>query len=255
MSFIDAIILGIVEGFTEFLPISSTAHLVLTSRLLGLETSEFIKTFEIAIQLGAIAAVIYLYRKTLFTKWELNKKILIAFLPTAFIGLAFYRLLKNILLENHLISVYALLIGGIAIIVFELMHKEKEGDVADLDAISYPKAMLIGIFQSIAIIPGVSRSAATVLGGMSIGIKRKTIVEFSFLLAIPTMIAATTLDLVRSIEEFSKADLQNLGVGFTVSFVTALIGISFLLKYIQNNDFKSFGLYRIIIALGFLFFV
>lgn len=247
------IILGIIEGFTEFLPISSTAHLVLTSKLLRLETSEFLKSFEISIQLGAIASIIFLYWKTLISKWNLNAKIITAFVPTAIVGLIFYKLVKSVLLENYLISVYALFIGGIVLLLFELFYREKESDIKELTDISYRQAVAIGLFQSISIIPGVSRAAATILGGMTMGIKRKTIVEFSFLLAIPTMIAATGLDLIKSADVFSRADIFNLGVGFVVSLITAMISVKFLLKFVQDHNFISFGIYRIIIAI--LFFI
>jgi undecaprenyl-diphosphatase len=255
MSFIDSIILGLVEGFTEFLPISSTAHLILTSKLIGLETSEFLKSFEIAIQLGAIASVIFLYWKTLVTKWELNKKIVAAFIPTAIIGLIFYKLIKSVLLENYLVSVYALIIGGAVLIIFELLHKEEESHIENLAEITYSKAVAIGLFQSISIIPGVSRAASTILGGMILGIKRRTIVEFSFLLAIPTMAAATGLDLIKSGNTFSKSDFLSLGVGFIVSFIMATLSIKLLLRFVQNHNFTAFGIYRIILGLGFLFFV
>ena len=251
MTIFDSVILGIVEGLTEFLPISSTAHLILTAKLLELETTDFLKSFEIVIQLGAIASVIFLYWKTLITKWDLNKKIIAAFIPTAVIGLVFYSLVKDVFLENYLISVYTLLIGGIVLIIFEFFHKE--GDTKELENISYKQALMIGSFQSISIIPGVSRAAATILGGMFVGISRKTVVEFSFLLAIPTVAAATGLDLVQSISSFSGANFISLGIGFLVSFIMATISIKFLLKFIQNHNFISFGIYRILLALGFLF--
>ncbi len=253
MTLIQTVVLGIIEGLTEFLPISSTAHLVLASKLLNLKTSDFLKSFEISIQLGAICSVIFLYWRTLISKWELNKKIITAFIPTAVAGLFFYKLVKNILLENYFISIYALLFGGIAIILFELLHKEKEGSIGELSNITYGKAVVIGLFQSIAIIPGVSRAAATILGGMIMGIKRKTMVEFSFLLAIPTMAAATGLDLTKSVNSFSSSDFLSFSLGFAVSFITAILSIKFLLKFIQNNNFTYFGVYRIILALSFLF--
>ncbi len=250
MGFFETIILGVVEGFTEFLPISSTAHLILTARVLGLETTEFLKSFEIIIQLGAISAVVFLYWRTLVSNWELNKKILAAFLPTALIGLAFYSLIKSVLLENYMISVIALAVGGLALIIFEKYHTESIGEFED---ITYKKALIIGLFQSIAIIPGVSRAAATIVGGLLLGLKRRTIVEFSFLLAIPTMAAATGLDLIKSAGTFSSDDFLSLAVGFVISFATATLSIKFLLRFIQNHNFTSFGIYRIVLALAFLF--
>ena len=254
MTFFDSIILGVVEGLTEFLPISSTAHLVLTSKLLNLESTGFLKSFEIVIQFGAILAVVFVYWRTLISRWELNKKILMAFLPTAIIGLVFYKLVKDIFLDNYLISVWALAIGGLLIIVFELWYRTENAKILELENITYKQAFVIGLFQSIAIIPGVSRAAATILGGMFVGVKRRTIVEFSFLLAIPTMVAATGLDLIKSANLFSQADFISLGVGFVVSFITAILGIKFLLKFIQSHNFTSFGIYRIILALGFILF-
>lgn len=254
MILFQVIILGIIEGLTEFLPISSTAHLVLTSKLLHLETSNFLKSFEISIQLGAIASVVFLYGKTLISKWNLNTKIVTAFIPTAIIGFIFYKIVKSVLLENYLISVYALFFGGMALIIFELFYREKESDIKELTDISYKQAVAIGLFQSISIIPGVSRAAATILGGMIVGIKRKTIVEFSFLLAIPTMVAATGLDFLKSVDVFSRTDISHIGVGFVVSFITAMISVKLLLRFVQNHNFTPFGIYRIIIAILFLIF-
>ena len=243
-----------IEGLTEFLPISSTAHLVLASKLLHLRTSDFLKSFEISIQLGAIASIAFLYWKTLISKWHLNAKIITAFVPTAIIGLAFYKLVKSVLLENYLISVYALFFGGIALVIFELFYREKESNIKELTDISYKQALAIGLFQSISIIPGVSRAAATILGGIIVGIKRKTIVEFSFLLAIPTMAGATGLDLIKSADSFSRIDVLHLGVGFAVSFIMATVSVKLLLRFIQSHSFISFGIYRIIIAILFLIF-
>lgn len=252
MTFLDTIILGAIEGFTEFLPVSSTAHLILASKLLKLENSEFLKSFEISIQLGAILAVAVLYRKMILSKLELNKKIMTAFIPAAFIGLAFYGVVKGFFFDNHLVSVYALLIGGLAIVLFEFFHKEKGAGSEELDRLSYKKAAAIGFFQSIAVIPGVSRAAATILGGMFLGLNRKSAIEFSFLLALPTMAGATGLDLIKSAGDFSNIDFLNLAVGFSISFLTALTGMKFLLRFIQNHNFTAFGFYRIIIALFFL---
>ena len=253
MTFFQTIILGIVEGFTEFLPISSTAHLILTSRLLGVETSEFLKSFEIAIQLGAIASVVVLYWSTFLKDWATNKKIIVAFLPTAVVGAVFYSFIRNTLLASPLVSIYALLFGGVFIIIFEWLHKEKPAYASNLSEISYKKSFLIGCAQSLAVIPGVSRAAATILGGLALGISRKTIVEFSFLLAVPTMLAATVLDLSKNYTLFNYSDWQYLAIGFATSFVVAILTIKFLLNFIKTNDFKLFGIYRILLAVIFLF--
>jgi len=253
MDLFHAIILGLVEGITEFLPISSTGHLMLSARLLGLSQTDFLKSFEIAIQLGAILAVVALYARTVFTNWEVIKRIIVAFIPTGILGLLFYKIVKTYLLGSNAVVVWSLLIGGAILIIFELWHKEREGSVKDLAELTYPQALLIGLFQSVAMVPGVSRAAATIVGGLILGVSRTAIVEFSFLLAIPTMAAATALDLFKNISLFSASQLDFLAVGFVTAFIAAIIAIKFLLKFIQNHTFIPFGIYRIIIALIFLF--
>lgn len=251
---IDSIILGIIEGITEFLPISSTGHLILASRLLNLSQTEFLKTFEIAIQLGAIFSVVFLYWKTIFKDMEAIKRIFVAFLPTAVIGLLLYKIFKQYFF-NETVVVASLFIGGILLIIFEMFHKEKEGAESEISQISYKKSFLIGLFQSISIIPGVSRAAATIIGGLSLGIKRKTIVEFSFLLAVPTMLSATAYDLVKSSPSFTSSDLSSLAIGFITSFIVALFTVRWLIKYIQKNNFIPFGMYRIIVAVLFFLII
>jgi len=251
MSILQSIILGIIEGITEFLPISSTGHLILTADLLKLDHTNFLKTFEISIQLGAILAVVVLYWKKLTTSLEIWKKIIAAFIPTAILGLIFYKIIKTYLMGNNVVVLWALFLGGIVLIVFELFHKEKDIAAADLDKISYKKAISIGFFQSIAMIPGVSRSAATIIGGLAIGLNRKTIVEFSFLLAIPTMAAATGLDLLKNASSFTLNEFYMLAVGFVISFIVALVAIKWLLSFIQKHSFIAFGVYRVVVALVF----
>ena len=250
MDFLQPIILGIVEGVTEFLPISSTGHLILTSRLLGLKQTEFLKSFEIAIQLGAILSIVFLYWKSLLIKWEVVKKVAAAFLPTAIIGVIFYKIFKSVLLNENIV-LWALFLGGIFLIVFEFFYKEREKDIEEISSISYFQSFLIGIFQSIAIVPGVSRAAATIIGGLILGLKRKTIVEFSFLLAVPTMLAATGFDLANNINQFSFEQIDFLIVGFITSFVVAILSVKFLLYFIKKHNFVSFGVYRIILAVLF----
>lgn len=259
MTIFHGLLLGLIEGLTEFLPISSTAHLVLAGEWLRLPSSEFLKTFEISIQLGAILAVVVLYWKKIWSSGKLIGKIIAAFIPTAIIGLIFYKIVKNYLLDNNYIIAGALLLGGIILILFEKYYSRKnkaklgqynavEKDIKD---ISYGQATAIGFFQSLAIIPGVSRAAATIIGGLALGISRKNIVEFSFLLAIPTMAAATGLDLYKSRAALSVLgghDLLVWGIGFAVAFLTAIIGIKFFIKFIQKNDFAPFGWYRIVLG-------
>ncbi len=253
MNMLQALIFGIVEGITEFLPISSTGHLMLTARLLQVPQSEFIKSFEIAIQLGAILSVIVLYWGLLVRGREIWSRLLVAFLPAALIGAVMYKLIKKYLLANNEVVLWSLFIGGLFLIIFELFHREKDSAVSELSAISYPQALIIGLFQSVAMIPGVSRAAATIIGGLAVGLKRKTIVEFSFLLAIPTMLAATAWDFLKSAQVFHREQLVFLSTGFIVSFVVSIIAIKFLLTFIKRHSFVSFGIYRMAVALVFWF--
>ncbi len=255
MDTFSAFILGIVEGVSEFLPISSTGHLILTSNLLGISQTEFVKTFEIAIQLGAIISVIVLYWKKFLMNFAVLKRVFAAFLPTAIIGFIFYKFIKNYLLSSSSIVLWSLFLGGVFLIVFELLHKDKSNASSDVASISYKQAILIGIFQAIAVIPGVSRSAATIIGGLILGLRRDVIVEFSFLLAVPTMLAATLLDLYKNADSFTQSEFSLLGIGFVTSFIVAIFAIKFLISFIKKYSFISFGVYRILIALIFWFVV
>lgn len=255
MDFFHAIILGIIEGVTEFLPISSTGHLILASKILGLPSTEFLKSFMVAIQLGAILAVVVLYWRSFFVKFEILKKIIVAFLPTAALGLIFYKIVKQFLLGNEAGVLWALFLGGVFLIIFEWKYSEKPDAVEEVEKITWQQALLIGVFQSAAIIPGVSRAAATIVGGLLLGLKRKTIVEFSFLLAVPTMIAATGFDLLKSGGNFSLGEFGLLALGFVFSFITALAAIKFFLNFIKNRSFIIFGVYRIILAALFWFLI
>lgn len=254
MTIFESIILGMVEGLTEFLPVSSTAHLILTSRLLHLASTDFLKTFEISIQLGAITAVAILYGKTLLKHWDVNKRIFMAFLPTALLGFLLYPVFRT-LLEGYGIILWALLAGGIFLIWFEKKYREKESAADDLSQISYRQAVLIGIFQVVSIIPGVSRAAASIVSGMILGLKRKTAVEFSFLLALPTMAAATGYDLLKNAASFSGGQFLTLAIGFVVSTIAALLAMSFLIRFIKNYSFRFFGVYRIVIFLIWVLFI
>jgi len=245
---LHAILLGIVEGVTEFLPISSTAHLILASRALGLAESEFLKSFEIIIQLGAILSVVVLYWKR-FLDFEVLKKLVVAVFPTGVIGLTVYKAIKGYLMGNLAVVLITLVVGGIALIVFERFQERDDRDV-DFREITYRKAFLIGLFQAIAVIPGVSRSAATIVGGSLLGVSKRTIVEFSFMLAVPTMLAATGLELLKN-RAAIDGNFPVLAVGFVVSFITAIIAIKSFLGYIKKRDFSMFGWYRIALAIVF----
>jgi len=251
VSELQAIILGIVEGLSEFLPISSTGHLVLTSHALGIEDTEFVKTFEIVIQLGAILSVVALYWRSLLVNWSIMKRIIVAFIPTAILGLFFYKIIKEHLLGNPTIVVWALALGGLFLIIFELLHKEKADAAKKVEELSYRQAALIGLSQTFAFVPGVSRSASTIVGGLMMNISRTTVVEMSFLLAVPTMAAATGLDLIKSGLSFSSDQALVLALGFVTSFIVALASIKFLLKFIKHHTFIGFGIYRVVIALAY----
>ncbi len=254
MTFFDAIILGIVEGITEFLPVSSTGHLILTGKLLGLANSDFLTSFEIAIQLGAILAIVFLYWRKLLVDRGLVLRVLAAFVPTAVIGLLVHGLAKTYLLGNAKVVLISLFVGGIILILFEWWYgrqAETEIRIEHADGspiITYQQAVIVGIAQSLAIIPGVSRAAATVVGGLALGLPRKTIVEFSFLLAIPTMAAATGLDLIKTSAVFSGAEWLLLATGFIVSAIVALVAVKWLLHFIAHHNFMIFGWYRIVVA-------
>ncbi|MDD2681221.1 MAG: undecaprenyl-diphosphatase UppP [Patescibacteria group bacterium] len=253
MTILHSLIFGLVEGITEFLPISSTAHLIITSKLLGLPESTTLSSFLIAIQLGAILSVAVLYTKTILKNPKLILKIAAAFIPTAIIGLLAYKLVKDYLLESLLTIAIALLLGGIILIVLEKYFARRKAKISEteesLEQLSYSQAAIIGVCQALAVVPGVSRSAATIMGGLALKISRKNIVEFSFLLALPTMLAATALDLYKSPPNLNGSELIIWSIGLIVAFITATLGIRFFLRYIKKHDFQIFGWYRIILGL------
>ncbi|MBY0110450.1 undecaprenyl-diphosphate phosphatase [Patescibacteria group bacterium] len=254
MTPLDSVILGVVEGITEFLPISSTGHLILTAELLGLAPTEFLKSYEIVIQLGAIAAVVFLYWRS-FLDLEVLKRITAAFIPTAVIGFLLYSFIKDYLFESMEVILASLFLGGVALIALELFHKEKDDAHKDVKDITYRQAFFIGLIQTLAVIPGVSRSGATIVGGLLLGVSRVAIVEFSFLLAVPTIAAATGYDLLRNSHVFTENDFLLLAIGFVVSFLVAIVAIKFLLNFIRNYTFIPFGIYRILLALVFFFVI
>jgi len=253
---LHALILSFVDGMTEFLPISSTGHMILVSHILKLQQTEFLKSFEIIIQLGAILAAVFLYWKRL-TNTKIWPQIFVAFLPAAGVGFVFYKLIKEILIGNSLVTVIALLLGGIAFILVEVWHKKSKGnEVATIEQITLKNAFIIGLFQSVSVIPGVSRAGATILGALMLKTNRKTAAEFSFILAVPTMFAATALDVVKTQLSFTQSEIITLLIGLIGSFIFATIAIKFLIKYLSNHDFIPFGVYRIIVAiLYFLIFI
>lgn len=252
-----AFILGIVEGITEFLPVSSTGHLILASSMLSF-TGEKAKVFDIFIQLGAIFAVVWLYKSRIFSLMkdlgssESNKfigNLFTAFLPAAVIGLLVHSWIKAYLF-NNLTVVAALIVGGLLIIVIERVIKSPK--ISDLDRISPRLALCVGLAQIASLFPGVSRSGATIMGGLVVGLDRKTATEFSFFLAIPTMFAATLFDLLKSIKDLGILDTPVFATGFIVSFLSALLVIKGFLRFVAMHNFTVFAYYRIIFGIFIL---
>ncbi len=261
MSIFEIIILGIVEGLTEFLPISSTAHIDIVRILFSIPPSDFIKSFEIIIQLGAILAVVVLYARKVFSSLVYIRNLIIAFIPTGIIGFILYKLIKSFLLGNVLIAAMALLVGGIIILIFENKVGKNNIDEnisgSDISNMSFKQLIILGLAQALAVIPGVSRSGAVIIAGRSMKINRALITEFSFLLAVPTMLSAVVYDIYKSGFSFSSSEWGTIIIGFLVSFIVALIVIKWFLAYIRKHDFKIFGWYRIILGtllLVFLYF-
>lgn len=257
MSIFQAIVIAIVEGITEFLPVSSTGHMIVTSSFLGIEKETFTKLFEVVIQLGAILAVVILYYKKFFnfSRWQFYTKLIVAVIPALIFGALFSKKIKG-LMESNLTVAISLLAGGIVLLFVDGLFKKPKYD-RDMD-ITYPRAFTIGLWQVLAMIPGVSRSAASIIGGMQQGLTRKLAAEFSFFLAVPTMFAATAKDLYDWYKEkgtLSAEETKLLVIGNVVAFVVALIAIKFFISYLQKHGFKLFGWYRIIAGSVLLFLV
>jgi undecaprenyl-diphosphatase len=253
MTIIQAIILSIVEGLTEFLPISSTAHLVLVSKILKISQTDFVKSFEIIVQLGAILAVIVMYFKELVTNYRLWYKVILAFLPSVFVGFFLFDLIKDRLIGNGLITAVMLVVGGLVFIFIDKIITFKNTYLVTIDTLRSKQLLSIGLFQCVAMVPGVSRAAASIFGGLIVGLNKNEATKFSFFLAVPTMLAATTLDLFKSSVVFTQHDMLLLSVGLAGSFFTALLAIKSLIKFVQKHTFLPFGVYRIVIGLLWLF--
>jgi undecaprenyl-diphosphatase len=253
MILLHSLILGLVEGFTEFLPISSTGHMVLVSHFLNIPESVTLSTFEIVVQVGAIGAVIVLYFKKLF-ETEIIKKLIIAFIPTGIIGLLVFPHIK-VWLQSSLLVAFTMLIGGILILVIENWYEKKldNSEIKETKNITYYQAFLLGIYQAIAVIPGISRSGAMIVGGLTMKLPRKILTEFTFLLAVPTMIIATLYTIYKKHSELAFDSLTPIIFGTIISFVVALIVVRYFLNYIRSHSFKIFGWYRIIFGIILLF--
>ena len=249
MNIVQALIISFVEGVTEFLPISSTAHQVLISNILSITQTGFVKNFEIIIQLGAILAVVVLYWRKFLVDMKLLKNLFVALVPALGVGFFFFSFIKNVLIGNYIVSLIALIAGGIALIVVEKYFEKRKKETFDMNKLTYKDSFIIGVFQSISVVPGVSRAAATINGGMFTGLTRESATEFSFLLAVPTMAAATALDIFKSRSELMGANFTLLTIGFIGAFVFALLTIKFLIGYVKKHSFIPFGVYRIVFAI------
>jgi undecaprenyl-diphosphatase len=248
MSIIEAIILAIIEGITEFLPISSTGHMIIGSSLMGIASHPFTKMFTVAIQLGAILSVVVLYWKRFFQSWDFYFKIGVAFIPALVAGLLVKKYI-DALLERVEVVGFMLLAGGI---FFLFMDKIFKAETQTEQSVSYPKAFKIGMFQLVSMIPGVSRSAATIIGGLTQKLDKKTAAEFSFFLAVPTMFGATVLSIYQFFDDggtFGKNEITALVVGNVVAFIVAMFAIKSFINYLTKHGFKIFGYYRIIVGI------
>ena len=254
MNIIQSIILSIIEGLTEFLPISSTGHMILASSIMNIPDHAFLTTFEISIQIGAILAIVLLYARRFLQGIFIYLKLGIAFIPTGIIGFLAYPYIKTYLF-NPIIVTISLILGGIVLILIDrkVVNQKSETDI--LENISYKNAFFIGLFQSISMVPGVSRAAATIVGGIFNKLDKKQAIEFSFLLAVPTMFAATGYDLYKTSVVFSGHEIILLIIGLVVAFITALIAVKVFVRIVQNYGFKYFGYYRIIIGILFLLLI
>ncbi len=247
MTLLQSILLAIIEGLTEFLPVSSTGHMIIASSAMGIATEPFTKLFTVTIQVGSILAVIVLYWKRFFQSFDFYFKIGVAFIPAVVAGLFFKDTIDS-LLERVDVVGYTLLIGGIFFLVVDKIFSEGQ---IDENEITYPKAFKIGMFQVIAMVPGVSRSAATIIGGLSQKLTRKNAAEFSFFLAVPTMLGATVFSLYGFYNEgfiLTSSDVTALIVGNIVAFVVAMVAIKSFISFLTNHGFKVFGYYRIILG-------
>lgn len=257
MDFFQSVVIAIVEGLTEFLPVSSTGHMIIAERLLNITETDFVKVFTVAIQLGAILAVVALYWKKFFdfSKWQFYLKLIVGVIPALILGFLFSKKIDAMLDSATTVAV-ALLAGGIVLLfidrIFGRPQRQSEKEV------SFGNAFMIGIWQCLAMIPGMSRSAASIIGGMQQKLTRSEAAEFSFFLAVPTMLAATGYKLLKYHKEsggFSSEELKLLAVGNIVAFIVALVAIKFFIGFVKKHGFKVWGVYRIIVGLILLFLI
>jgi undecaprenyl-diphosphatase len=255
MNFIEAIILAIIEGLTEFLPVSSTGHMIIGSSLMGIAEDDFTKLFTIVIQLGAILSVVVIYFKRFFQSVNFYLKLIVAFIPAAVLGILLSDKI-DALLESPTTVAISLVIGGIVLLFVDKWFNQPT--IKEEKDISYITALKIGFFQCIAMIPGVSRSAATIVGGMSQKLTRNAAAEFSFFLAVPTMLGATAkkvLDFFKDGNSFTGEQINLLIVGNIVAFIVAFLAIKSFISFVSKNGFKVFGIYRIVVGLVILILI
>lgn len=243
----QSLLLGIIEGLTEFLPVSSTFHLIWMSRWLGLPATEFQKMFEVVIQAGAILAVVTLYFETLRRDHALLKKVIVSFIPTAVVGLMIYKVIKSYFFDNYALQLAVFALIGLLFILYETRRRSPL--LQDLTSLSYKQAAIVGFAQALAVVPGVSRAGAVMLALMLLGTRRDEAAKYSFLLAVPTILAAAALDLLKA--PAVTASAQNwlaLAVGFAAAFLSALLVIKWFISFIQKYSLTAFGWYRILLA-------
>lgn len=243
MHIFQAIIIGIVEGITEFLPISSTGHMIIAQKLLGIQPDSFVKLFTVNIQFGAILSVIILYWKRFFQTFDFYIKLFIAFLPAAVLGFLLSGYIEK-MLESVLVVAISLVLGGVILLFVDTWFNKPSED----QKISPVKALIIGFFQTIAMIPGVSRSAATIVGGLTQKLSRKNATEFSFFLAVPTMFAASAYEMIKSYKLIQPQHISILIIGNVVAFLVAMLAIKGFISFLTRHGFKVFGYYRIIVG-------
>ncbi|MBV2169844.1 MAG: undecaprenyl-diphosphate phosphatase [Bdellovibrio sp.] len=252
MSYLHALILGIVEGITEFLPISSTGHMIIVSSMMGIEDNSFTKAFEVIIQFGAIMSVLVLYWKRFLPHWGFYKKLFVAFLPTGLIGF----ILKDVvdqLMGSVQVVAWALILGGVILVWSDKIFAHLTAMGRKTSDLTYVDSVKLGLFQALAMIPGVSRSGATIMGGLTLGMNKKEAAEFSFFLAVPTMAAATGYKLLKIYKTIEPSQIGVLLVGCLVAFVVAMLAIKFFIGIVTRYGFRGFGFYRI--ALGVLILI
>lgn len=257
MNILQVLVLSLVEGVTEFLPVSSTYHLILSANLLGIAQNEFAKLFEVFIQSGAILSIVFLYGRTILKDTELMKKTILSFIPTAVIGFLMYKIIKNVFFESGFETTLIFICVGAVFLILEFLVLKKHVHLTkDLKSLSYRNAFLVGLIQSAAIIPGISRAGAVIVAMMILGYKRSESARYSFMLSIPTIFAASFYD-VYKMRETVLNNLNNAGLlilGFAGAFVSSYIVVRWLIGYLQRNSLALFGWYRIVLGIIIIIF-